>query len=68
MAFTSADVSTLEAALATGALRVKFADGREVTYQTTDALLRVLAAARADVAQAGPDGFQRTTYASFGRD
>jgi hypothetical protein len=68
MAFTSHDVTTLETALATGALRVKHSDGREVTYHDAAALLRVLAAARADVAQASPSGFQRTTYAVFGRD
>lgn len=34
MAFTSTDLSTIEAAIATGTLRVRFADGREVTYQS----------------------------------
>jgi len=41
MAFTSADLATIDAAIATGALRVKFADGREVVYQTGADLLRV---------------------------
>jgi hypothetical protein len=67
MAFSATDVSTLETAIATGAMRVKFADGREVTYQSGADLLRALAAARADVAASG-SGFQRTTYATFGRD
>lgn len=67
MAFTSADISTLESAMATGALRVKFADGREVTYSSIAEIITALAMARAEVAAAG-SGFQRTTYASFGRD
>lgn len=37
--FTWADVATAKAALASGALRVRFADGREVIYQTTQALI-----------------------------
>jgi hypothetical protein len=40
MAFTTADLATIETAIATGAMRVKFADGREVTYQTGADLLR----------------------------
>lgn len=68
MAFTAADVSTLETAAATGALRVRYADGSEVTYQSGGDLLRILAIARADVAAASSAGFQRTTYAVFGRD
>ena len=43
MAFTSADLATIDAAIATGALRVKFADGREVAYQTGADLLRARA-------------------------
>jgi hypothetical protein len=49
MAFTSADLATIEAAIATGALRVRYADGREVTYQSADELLRVRAAIQSDV-------------------
>lgn len=49
MAFTSADLSTIETAIATGAMRVKFADGREVTYQTAAELLQVRAAILSDV-------------------
>ena len=41
MAFTSADLTTIEEALATGALRVRFADGREVLYQNAADLIRV---------------------------
>lgn len=43
MAFSASDLATVEAALATGALRVRYADGREVTYQTAGDLIRVRA-------------------------
>lgn len=32
--WTSADLASLDAAIATGAMKVRFADGREVTYRT----------------------------------
>ena len=34
MAFTQTELNTLERAIATGALRVRFADGREVLYRS----------------------------------
>lgn len=43
MAFTAADLSTIEAAITSGTMRVRFADGREVTYQSGADLLRVRA-------------------------
>jgi hypothetical protein len=46
MAFSSSDLSAIEEAIATGALRVRFADGREVSYQSGADLL----AARALIA------------------
>ncbi len=49
MAFTATDLTTIETALATGALRVRYADGREVTYQTADEMLRVRAAMQAEI-------------------
>lgn len=32
--WTSADLASLDAAIATGAMKVRFADGREVTYRS----------------------------------
>lgn len=61
MAFTSTDLATIEAAIAEGALRVKFADGREVTYQTAGDLLRVRAAIMADINAASATPPQRMT-------
>lgn len=34
MAWTQSDLDTLKAAIATGALSVRYADGRQVTYRT----------------------------------
>lgn len=34
MAWTQADLDALKRAIATGALKVRYADGREVTYRT----------------------------------
>lgn len=39
MAFSSADLDTIRSAIATGVMRVRFADGREVSYQSTDQLM-----------------------------
>lgn len=49
MAFTAADLSTIETAIATGAMRVKFADGREVTYQSGADLLAARALILGDI-------------------
>ncbi|TCP30702.1 hypothetical protein [Sphingomonas sp. BK235] len=39
MAFSQTDLDTLRAAIASGVMRVRYADGREVTYQSTEAML-----------------------------
>jgi hypothetical protein len=61
MAFTSSDLSTIDAAIATGALRVKFADGREVMYQTGADLLKARALIQAEVNAASATPPQRMT-------
>lgn len=48
MAFTQADVDTLKRAIATGALRVRYPDGREVQYRSLVELKAVLAMAQTD--------------------
>jgi hypothetical protein len=40
MAWTVADLDALKAADASGTLRVRFSDGKEVTYPTGEDLLR----------------------------
>lgn len=49
MAFTETDVAKLEAALAAGVQRVRFADGREVTYQDLTQMMRARDAMRAEI-------------------
>jgi hypothetical protein len=48
MAFTSTDVQRLEQAIASGTLRVKYAD-REVTYQSLEAMRSLLRQMRQEV-------------------
>lgn len=48
MAWTAADVEKLERAIASGKLTVRYQD-RQITYQSTDAMLRALKVMRAEV-------------------
>ena len=67
MAFSATDVSTLETAIATGAMRVKFADGREVTYQTGADLRAALALIDAELAGNSATATPRFALATFPR-
>ena len=40
MAFSQTDLDAIQTAIASGVLRVRYADGREVTYQSLDDLLK----------------------------
>ena len=59
MAFTSADVARLEAAIAAGVRRVTFADGRSTEYQSADHMLAALKVKRDDVASETSTGRPR---------
>lgn len=48
MAFTQDDVDALKRAMATGALRVRYPDGREVQYRTLSEMKAVLVMAQAE--------------------
>lgn len=48
MAWTSADITTLKAAIASGVLSVEFKD-RKVTYQSTEQMRAVLGAMQQEV-------------------
>lgn len=63
MAFTTDDIATLKAAVATGALKVRYADGREVTYRSLDEMLKTLNMMNAEVG--GPSGKSRSFVAGF---
>ena len=52
MAWTHADLDALKAAYASGTLRVRFSDGKEVTYPTGDDLLRRIRIVAAELAAA----------------
>jgi hypothetical protein len=52
MAWTVADLDALKAAYASGTLRVRFSDGKEVTYPTGDDLLRRIRMVAAELAAA----------------
>lgn len=62
---TQADLDALEAALARGESRVRFADGREVEYRSVAELRSALAALSPRVSSVP---FNRTTLTSFARD
>ena len=53
MALSQADVDALKKAIASGAMRVRYADGREIQYRTQAELERALKLATDEVA-AGP--------------
>ncbi len=40
MAYTQADLATLRAAIGSGVLKVRYADGREITYQSGADMLK----------------------------
>lgn len=68
MAFTQTQLAAVEAAIASGELRVVF-DGREVTYRSVDDLMKARNTIRAALQATGAAAaVVRTSYASRGRD
>jgi len=66
MPWTASDLDTINDAIATGARKVRFADGREVEYRS----LADMRSIRDEIAQAiglKPEPL-RSTYASFTRE
>jgi hypothetical protein len=71
MAFTSADLDAIDRAIASGVLKVRFADGRQVDYRGTDDLLRARALIAGTVTPASADPTTTpggVTYAEWSRD
>lgn len=65
---TQADVDRLEQAIVSGELRVRFSDGREITFQSTESMLRALSYARAALAEgSGIAAATPSTLAVFDR-
>lgn len=64
MARTQADLDAIDSAIASGLMKVRYADGSEMTYRT----LAEMKSIRADIAGAvGATPTPRTSYASFER-
>ena len=64
MAFNQTDLEAIQAAIGSGVLRVRYADGREVMYQSLDDLLK--AEKRIQGAIAGTPGCRnRRSYPGY---
>ena len=61
MAFTTQDLAAIDAAIASGELTIRAADGKMVTLRTMSELLQARDAIRADIAAAAPAA-QRRAY------
>lgn len=61
--YTEQDLTTIRGHIASGVMKVRFADGREVTYQSTEALM---AAERVIAAQVNTaTGVRRKRFAAY---
>jgi hypothetical protein len=67
MSYTTDDLAALERALASGVMRVRYSDGKEVTYRSTDELLRAIAVVKGQMAQAAGAPRTMSALASFTR-
>jgi hypothetical protein len=67
MAWQQSDLDKLDACIASGVLVTRFADGREVRYQTLEMLLaaRRVVAAQLSTAEAVATGAVRRRFASY---
>jgi hypothetical protein len=65
--WTAADIARLERAIASGVLTVRFSDGRTVTYQSVDDLIKALALVKQEVA-ALTTPTDRVTYGTYSKD
>lgn len=63
MAYSQADIDALKASIATGAFKVRYADGREVTYRSLTDMQRTLAVMQTDSATS-PATFQSNRIAA----
>lgn len=65
MAFSQADIDQLRAAIATGALQVRYADGSMVTYRSLREMQDTLRMMQADVSPAAGCTPSRSFVAGF---
>lgn len=54
MAFTTTDLAAVDAAIASGELTIRAADGKTVTYRSMDELLKARSVMQAELAAATP--------------
>ncbi|MCZ4340583.1 hypothetical protein O4H52_03120 [Sphingomonadaceae bacterium G21617-S1] len=67
VAFTDADLATIQAHIASGVMKVRFADGREVTYQSVEQLMAVarLIKTALTVSASATNGYRRKRFGAF---
>jgi len=68
MSFTTTDLAAIDAAIASGELTVRTADGKQVTLRTMDELMQARQAIRAEIAStssATPRPYPRHQLADF---
>lgn len=67
MAFQQSDLDTLDAAIASGIMEVRFADGRSTKYQSLDTMLaaRTVIQTEITIAAAALRGARRQKFGSF---
>ncbi len=66
MSYTTDQLATLEAAIASGTLRVRDGD-REVTYHSLDAMVRLRDRMRAELGLLGPTNGASVTFARYSK-
>lgn len=68
MAYSQTDLDRLDAAIASGTLKVRFSDGSEVTYRSMAELMAARNHVAAQLALASGACIDRNIYSSFERD
>lgn len=68
MPFSQADADNLRAAIATGARRVRFEDGRETEYRSLPEMERALALVETAISSTAPGERFRSSVITFDRE
>lgn len=58
MAWTATDITKLKAAIASGTLHISFADGKSITYKSTDDMLKALSLMESEVNAGTRQGYR----------
>lgn len=65
MAFTADDIAALKRTLATGALEVRYADGRQVKYRSLDEMRGIIRQAEAETGGSSSANRSRSSVVGF---